>query len=148
MKGDPIMVVGPERTLFCALIVGLIACTSGSNGDANSLQSATVEAVSQPRMVDSGSLDPDRGLCASLCSKSQPLKCPAASACIARCERMRAEAVCRDESQAALRCFASTPANAWECNAHGLPSVKDGQCNAEQARVADCLRSGLRSQVR
>jgi hypothetical protein len=53
---------------------------------------------------------------------------------------MRALPACGDELDAALRCFASVPSPGWECDDQGQPSVKEGHCDAEQARFADCLK--------
>jgi hypothetical protein len=42
-----------------------------------------------------------------------------------------------------LKCAAAQPAGRWECD-EGAPSLKEGACDAEQAKVAGCLGVGKR----
>jgi hypothetical protein len=52
---------------------------------------------------------------------------------------MYEQPVCQGEMRAALDCFVNRPLDAWECGDEGMPVVKDGNCDAEQARVVSCL---------
>jgi hypothetical protein len=85
--------------------------------------------------------DDDRDICPRICARSAPLRCAQASNCVAGCEQMRAMPTCREALSAALRCFATLPLQAWVCDDTGLPSVKDGQCDPEQAGVAACMKN-------
>jgi hypothetical protein len=86
----------------------------------------------------------DGDLCATVCARSGPLHCPGVSDCQARCQEMRALPRCRGEMSAALHCFASVPLSRWECTDDGLPSVKAGACEPQQAAVAACLSAPAR----
>ena len=81
----------------------------------------------------------DPALCASICAHSGGLHCPEAASCVRRCVAMQSVPQCQAEIRAALGCFDATPPAGWTCNDHGLPSVRVGLCDAEQARVARCL---------
>jgi hypothetical protein len=47
---------------------------------------------------------------------------------------------CRAEMQAALRCFAEQPSKNWECDTDGLPSIKEGFCDAQQEKYTNCMQ--------
>jgi hypothetical protein len=52
-------------------------------------------------------------------------------------------ASCSDALRVALRCFAAQPLSRWECGDEGMANVKDGTCDAEQARYAQCITSAI-----
>jgi hypothetical protein len=81
-----------------------------------------------------------------MCAHSESLHCKAAEQCEGHCLAMQALPICNDEVRAALACFARVVASDWACDGEGLPQVKKGFCDAEQAKVEACVRSaGSRS---
>lgn len=92
--------------------------------------------VSAPRLPSTAART---GPCHAVCERSAPLRCPAGSECLARCEEMRASPVCPVQLAAVLRCFGTVPTARWECGEDGLPAVKDGECEPEQAAFAACF---------
>ncbi|WP_437284162.1 hypothetical protein [Sorangium sp. So ce406] len=79
------------------------------------------------------------GVCERLCATSQALGCLHADQCLAACAAMQAQAPCSAEMQVALACFARQPASAWACGEDGVPSVKEGICDAEQEAYVRCV---------
>ncbi len=81
----------------------------------------------------------DDAVCAATCARTESLHCRNQPTCVARCEEMRATPVCRAPMQAVLRCFSTLPVSRWECSDDGLPAVKEGECDHEQAAFVRCL---------
>jgi hypothetical protein len=79
--------------------------------------------------------------CHDLCGRSRELGCPNASRCPDTCREMLAGATCSDALRIALRCFAAQPVSRWECGEEGIANVREGTCDAEQARYARCIAS-------
>lgn len=48
--------------------------------------------------------------------------------------------ICSKEIGAALECFSKQPVEHWECGPEGLPAIKSGYCEAEQAASAECAK--------
>lgn len=49
-------------------------------------------------------------------------------------------APCQDRVQAFLDCAEKEPIAHWEC-VSGLPAIRDGYCDAEQAHILECIQS-------
>lgn len=79
------------------------------------------------------------GVCEGLCATSRALGCSHADQCLAACAAMQAQELCSARMQIALACFARQPASAWECGEDGLPSLKEGACDAEQEAYVRCV---------
>ncbi len=75
-----------------------------------------------------------------MCRVGQRLKCGASDElCQTACASMT-RGVCAKELGATLECFAKQPVDHWECGPEGLPAVKSGFCDTEQAAAVDCAR--------
>ena len=88
--------------------------------------------VAQPR-VSAG--DP----CGPICERTRGLACKNNEACVANCRQMAGVGACKDEMGSVLGCFAREPIAHWECDDDGAPSIKEGYCDAEQARFVACV---------
>jgi hypothetical protein len=77
--------------------------------------------------------------CTTMCRHSIERHCAAAADCVSQCEDAWNGDVCRDTMRRSLSCFAAQSADAWECDDDGLPSLKDGHCDAEQTAHAECM---------
>jgi hypothetical protein len=118
------------------------ASVPGLAVQAGSASTATRSTGSSPAPAPSLGQAPasaDSGLCTSICDHSRALNCREAASCVRRCVAMQTLPQCQAEIRGALGCFDSTPPTGWVCNEHGLPSVRVGLCDADQARVAKCL---------
>jgi hypothetical protein len=140
------------RALAVVLVLSPAACerkaSSGeltASGPAENVRAAVAAAspiaagAVVQRPLPAAAPAADRGLCPALCARAAVLRCPGGAQCASRCQEMRALPGCGREMDAALRCFMALPTSGWECAADGLPSVKEGQCEREQAAVAACL---------
>jgi hypothetical protein len=79
------------------------------------------------------------GLCARLCEHTERLKCGATpKQCSADCEQVLSAPKCALETRAAFECIAAQEAAAFECN-DSMATIKNGNCNAQQAAVARCF---------
>jgi hypothetical protein len=54
---------------------------------------------------------------------------------------MQTYPLCNAAVRAAFACFARLTEGDWECDPEGLPTVKGGLCEAEQAAVAKCMQT-------
>lgn len=80
-------------------------------------------------------------LCAKSCEHAEGLRCPAQSACREGCVGSFSAPVCQSQLGAMLRCTAQEPPSSWECGPSGVPALRDGSCDKEQAAVIQCLTS-------
>jgi hypothetical protein len=115
----------------------LAEASTGSTAPATRPSGAGYSAPAPPAAQAPGPVD--TALCTSICEHSQGLHCQEAASCVRRCVAMQTVPQCQAEIRGALGCFESTPPAGWVCNEHGLPSVRVGICDAEQARAAKCL---------
>jgi hypothetical protein len=77
--------------------------------------------------------------CTTMCRYPLEIHCAAADGCVAECEHAWDIDVCRDTMRRSLSCFAAQGKDAWACDEDGLPAVKEGHCDAEQAAHAECM---------
>ena len=94
--------------------------------------------VTQPRAGAAGVGDP----CGPICERTRGLACKNGAACADNCRQLAAVGVCKDEMVSVLGCFAREPIAHWECDENGVPSIKEGFCDAEQARFVACAEKG------
>jgi len=80
-------------------------------------------------------------LCTRLCAVSAPLKCKAATECEPHCQQMLSLPACSSEMLQTLECFANQSSKNWECDTDGLPSIKEGRCDTEQAKFTSCMQA-------
>jgi hypothetical protein len=117
----------------------IVAVSAGSAMQSAGKPVASAPIASAPSVL---AAEPMAGnLCAKLCERSAPLHCKAGAECGQHCQQMIAIPACRAEMLTSLRCFASQPSQNWECDADGLPSIKEGLCDAEQERYTNCMQS-------
>jgi hypothetical protein len=102
---------------------------------------ATPAPAEAPVPNPSGANSANGALCTKLCAISAPLKCKAAAECEQHCKQMLSLPTCSAEIVQSLNCFAKQPSASFECDENGLPSIKEGLCDAEQAKVASCLQA-------
>jgi hypothetical protein len=76
--------------------------------------------------------------CSSICARSAPLGCIAASECQSFCDELATSLACHAEMDAVLDCFAQQATEHWECTTPGLPALKDGYCASEQHGYRNC----------
>jgi hypothetical protein len=77
--------------------------------------------------------------CGKFCSHTAPLHCGPRETCEGACGSMLGTP-CQDRVQAFLDCVEKEPVAHWEC-VNGLPAIRDGYCDAEQARILECIQS-------
>jgi len=80
--------------------------------------------------------------CGPICERTRGLACKNGAACADNCRQLAAVGVCKDEMVSVLGCFAREPIAHWECDENGVPSIKEGFCDAEQARFVACAEKG------
>ena len=97
-----------------------------------SARSVRSELASEPATADA---EP----CVVLCDRSRELGCKKQQECPALCRQMLDDGSCKAELTSAFRCFAREPASNWECGEEGIASIKDGYCDAQQARYFGCM---------
>jgi len=112
---------------------------------ATAAQAPTAAQAEAPISNPSGANLANGALCTRLCAISAPLKCKAATECEQHCQQMLSLPACSSEMVRTLTCFANQPRENWECDDDGLPSIKEGHCNAEQAKFATCLQARQKS---
>ncbi len=133
------MTPSARRTRFLlAVALSLLACRDREGGGPTPVPGATA----RPTSDETDRLTDEDGVCVATCARSAPLGCREAASCVRRCEELRAVPVCREKLRGVLRCFAMVPTSRWECGENGLPAVRDGECDVEQAEFAACLRAG------
>jgi hypothetical protein len=150
-----------SRWLRCGWVVLLLACKSertteskdeaehivvGANAPpatASSPRAGGAPAISGAPAASASRVDAGAGYdpCEELCARSRELACQNASRCPDSCREMLTGATCADPLRLALRCFAAQPLSRWECGEDGMANVKDGTCDTEQARYAQCIAS-------
>ena len=113
-------------------IVLAVGCKRSANTSAP--PSPAASPVTQPRAGAGGAGDP----CGPICERARGLACKNGAACAENCRQMAAVGACKDEMASVLGCFAREPIGHWECDENGEPSIKDGYCDAEQARFVAC----------
>jgi hypothetical protein len=96
-------------------------------------------AAALPSSSASSGASSGRDPCADLCARSRELGCAKAGDCPTECREMLSGAACADQLSIALRCFVGQPISSFECGDTGMAAVKDGFCEAEQARYVDCI---------
>jgi hypothetical protein len=93
------------------------------------------DALSAP-----GASDP---LCVKMCERGSALHCKVdVSACRDACQHSLSPP-CDSELRASLTCVTAEPIAHWECSDEGLPVIRDGYCNAEQAKLMACVQRTL-----
>ena len=78
------------------------------------------------------------GQCERICAPSRQLGCKLASECKAQCEAMSSISTCRSELDGFFSCLVAQPVERWECLEDGTGVIRQGYCEAEQARFALC----------
>lgn len=78
--------------------------------------------------------------CVDFCTHTAPLHCGPREACQLACASLFQVEACRVSAQAFLRCGEEEPVAHWEC-VEGLPAIRDGYCDAEQAGVFKCVQA-------
>jgi hypothetical protein len=89
-----------------------------------------------------GATSSEESSCQAMCQVGQTLDCGSSQPiCVARCKSMIEQIPeCRSAMTAAFACFASRPVADWVCDRDaGMPTLKEGRCDAEQQDVAKCL---------
>lgn len=138
---------------FCLLSVGgllLAACSR----EKEAVVTSEPAAVTAPSVTtNSGSAivpakhaaqparrDPSRS-CESICTMADKLGCKRAKACQQSCAAMASTGVCDRELGAFFECLEAQPSEHWECVEDGTAAIREGYCEVEQARFAQCLQS-------
>lgn len=139
-------------------LLSLTACDSVNAKSAPSAGHAPTEAAKaaaaepkpsppkaeQPTSTDKTALHATRSRCVEVCSRSDALGCSGQASCATSCEEMRAaSATCIGHVDAFLACLSARAPGDFECGDEGLPSVKEGHCEGEQATLAHCLMGSL-----
>jgi hypothetical protein len=138
--GLALAIAGSLQAVAC---VGRDAGAAGADASTHATSASTAPAPTAQQAAPLATRAAENGgdvsLCPAICARSEPLHCREAATCVRRCEAMRAMPICQAAVRESLECFASVPTTSWTCNEHGLPSVRVGMCDAEQARAAKCL---------
>ena len=80
------------------------------------------------------------GRCKRMCAPSRQLGCKLASECETQCEAMSSTSTCRSELDGFFSCLVAQPVERWECLEDGTGVIRQGYCEAEQARFALCAQ--------
>lgn len=99
----------------------------------------TLPAVPNP--APNPSFGDTEALCESLCNNTEKLGCGSPTLCIEGCRQMGGVPVCPEQLHAFLACIAKEPAEHFECNEAGIPSIKDGFCDVQQKAFVECANS-------
>jgi hypothetical protein len=131
--------------LLASSLLSMIGCESGRESTplpVASVTSRAAESTATPAMTAAPSHSGAAVLektCEGICEISHRLKCKNAGECTSSCIAMGSLEPCTAATAAFYRCLRGHPAEHWECSSEGIASVKDGYCDAEQARAAACL---------
>jgi hypothetical protein len=103
--------------------------------DAARSPTPAAEATSAP------SSDPSAGrdACATVCGHAKTRGCSDGGGCVEACAEMVAIDVCQAPMRAFMACLVTQPAAHFDCDEGGVPQIRDGYCDHEQAAVASCL---------
>ena len=112
--------------------------TAASTGVA---EAPTVAHAEAPTAIASAANLGTDALCTRLCAATRPLKCKGAPECEQHCQHLVSLPACSREMVQTLKCFANQPSVNWECDTDGMPTIKAGHCDAEQAKFAACLQA-------
>ena len=77
--------------------------------------------------------------CTELCRKTKALDCQNHAICEPTCEEAFGMSECSQQLGAFLSCSMDATLTAFECSDEGTPSLKSGECEAQQKNVAACL---------
>lgn len=78
-------------------------------------------------------------LCEQVCERTRGLHCKDRNGCLANCTMMAALEPCDQQFSAFYGCLAQEPLPHWECSPEGVPAIRDGYCEHEQAAASSCL---------
>jgi hypothetical protein len=82
--------------------------------------------------------------CSEICRRSQELRCKNAHECEPNCRAMAALKPCRESVSALFGCLVRQPLTNWECAEDGVAAIREGFCEAEQARAVGCMEDKLK----
>jgi hypothetical protein len=140
--------IGSPSRVFSLIALALIggcetkrAESSGTSSAAPSTKTSPVKPGSSQAPVLSKGSSAAPASCSALCLRAASLGCTAAGACESTCGQMQALAVCKAELARFFECVAREPSDHWECDESGVPSIKEGYCEAEQAGFAKCVET-------
>lgn len=110
----------------------------------NSTAPARSEAAPGAQVLPSALVAERAASCASLCKKTEPLKCPAQSKCDSACLQSFSAPICTAELGQFLACTSESKLAHFACDPDsGNPMLKDGYCDREQEAVVKCLAGAL-----
>jgi hypothetical protein len=89
-----------------------------------------------------GSVATDRR-CTDICERSRLLKCDHPEACKPNCMAMASLTPCSEEFVSFHKCLVGEPPQHWECAEDGVAAIRDGFCEAEQKRAANCMTAKM-----
>jgi hypothetical protein len=78
-------------------------------------------------------------LCEKVCERTRDLRCKDHHGCLANCTMMAAMQPCDEQFAAFYGCLAQETLSHWECSPEGVPAIRDGYCEKEQAAASSCL---------
>ena len=115
----------------------------------NTDTSSPMPDVTAPLTADAGATGDaaasfGRQACVRGCNTASALRCPMAATCVSKCQAdldeltaMKPE--CRPFFEGLLACAALRPVTDWQCGADGKEHLRDGVCDMEGQRAAQCL---------
>lgn len=78
-------------------------------------------------------------LCEKVCERTRDLRCKDHHGCLANCTMMATMTPCDEQFAAFYGCLAQESLSHWECSPEGVPAIRDGYCEREQAAASSCL---------
>jgi hypothetical protein len=128
-----------SRSVASAAAANSVATIVRAPIDPISSPVATISAPPTPLAVASVGVGKETH-CGEFCSHTASLHCGTRETCEAACGSMLGARACQDRVQAFLVCVEKEPIAHWEC-VNGLPAIRDGYCDAEQAQILECIKS-------
>ncbi|MBN1652573.1 MAG: hypothetical protein JXA30_02235 [Deltaproteobacteria bacterium] len=131
----------------CLLLAGLLfySCQTKSTdldvpAPAAEAPTSSEESTSKKTSTITKSVNVDPR-CLRICGHVSELNCGTESVCVQGCSYMVNIPKCTPQMNAFIDCVSKESVDHFECGEQGIPSIKEGYCNEEQARFAECYGS-------
>jgi hypothetical protein len=128
----------------CLLLAGLLFYSCQTKSTDQDVPAPAVEAPTSSKesalrktstMTKTEKVD---SRCLQICGHVSKLNCGTESVCVQGCSQMVNIPKCTPQMNAFIDCISKESIDHFECGEQGIPSIKEGYCNDEQARFAEC----------
>lgn len=137
------MTNGRNAAVVCLLVALGGAC---QKKDPVPALEQTKPAASVAAVGSSGNAPAALADCEVLCQRTVELNCKSTKEqCKSRCSEMAQLPVCPTEMSQVFQCLKTQATAHFECDDEGMPAIRSGFCEAEQAAFAKCVSKGAPS---